>query len=258
MVETFVIIASKTDNAQRAKKYLLELYPESLINKNPEHGETIVVIGGDGFMLRTLKELMNMNTPLFGLNLGHLGFLMNPWNEKKLIDRINNAVSVHLNPLKMTATDKDGKIIVTHAFNEVTIFRNGSQSAQLSVRTNDEIELEDLRGDGIIIASPAGSPAYNYSARGPILPIGSGLLALTPINPFKPRAWRGAVLNNYANINITVHKHEYRPVTAYADTTEVPNVISVEISEDPNVSATIMFDPNHDIRSRIIRQQFEH
>jgi NAD+ kinase len=252
-----VVTASQTAAAQEAKKKLLELYPLFLHDKKPTSGDIIVALGGDGFMLRTLKNQRRQKNPIFGLNLGHLGFLMNPWQTDNLVERIQNAVTVSINPLKMTAVDKDNQTVTTHAYNEVTLFRQTNQSSHLHVHTNDEVQLQDLKGDGIIIATPAGSPAYNYSARGPILPIESKLLALTPVNAFHPRGWRGAVLHHYAQITISVLNSGHRPVIAIADTLEVPDVTSVHVEEDPSSAMNILFEPHHDIRSRLIKQQFQ-
>ena len=253
---SYPVLASETDVAQQAKEKLLQRYPENLRDGSPKEGETIILLGGDGFMLRVLKQFYKKKHPLFGLNLGHLGFLMNPWLADGLIERIQKAVSVEISPLKMIATDSNGDTISSHAFNEVTIFRHGSHSIHLDIMTDDGLKLENLQGDGAIVATPAGSPAYNYSARGPILPLDSQLLALTPINPFQPRGWRGAVLNHNAHIHIYVGKANYRPALACADTLEIPYVEQVEISNDPSANATLLFDPHHDIRTRILKEQF--
>ncbi|WGF89049.1 NAD kinase [Marinivivus vitaminiproducens] len=246
------IHASDTADAQRAAHELCERY--AMVPR--AQADVLVVLGGDGFMLETLHTLGDRRLPVYGMNLGTVGFLLNAFRSDGLVERIARAVPMPLHPLRMRAERCGGQTIDAMAINEVSLFRETRQSAVLSV-TVDEIErLGNLVCDGMIIATPAGSTAYNLSAQGPILPIGSRLLALTPINAFRPRRWRGALMPSTAKFRIEVHQPHKRPVSAVADYTEVREVCRVDVWEDRDTTLTLLFDPEHNLEDRIIREQF--
>jgi NAD+ kinase len=223
-----------------------------------EQADMVVALGGDGFMLQTLHAMLERRriVPVFGMNLGTVGFLMNDWRPEGLEERLVRARPFKVSPLVMTATTVDGERHLLPAINEVSLLRETRQTAKLEVRVNDRIVLPELVCDGILVATPAGSTAYNLSAHGPILPLGSRLLALTPISPFRPRRWRGAILPERTRISIRVLDPGKRPVSAVADQREVRDVAQVDIAIDRNRDLTLLFDPEHALDDRITMEQF--
>lgn len=245
-------VASGHDQAQRALADLTAKYD----SVPPSEAEAIVALGGDGFMLETLHAHMNDGIPIYGMNRGSVGFLMNEFNVDDLLERLQGAETTALHPLKMTAIDIDGKTHHELAINEVSLFRQTHQAAKLRISIDGKVRLEELIADGLLIATPSGSTAYNLSAQGPILPIGSPLLALTPISPFRPRRWRGALLSNAAHIKIEVIASEHRLVSAVADNRETRSVTEVLVEEDTETEYLMMFDPGHNLDERILVEQF--
>ncbi len=224
-----------------------------------EDADVIIALGGDGFMLQTLHAMLERRkpvVPVFGMNLGTVGFLMNEWRHHGLDDRLTRAKSFKVVPLSMTATGVDGRIHTLPAINEVSLLRETRQTAKLEVTVNDRVVLPELACDGILTATPAGSTAYNLSAQGPILPLGSGMVALTPISPFRPRRWRGAILPDKARIGIRVLDPGKRPVSAVADQREIRDVAQVDICMDRARELTLLFDPEHALDDRITMEQF--
>ncbi|MBY6091687.1 NAD kinase [Pseudooceanicola sp. 502str34] len=244
--------ASRGPLARSARAALVARYgdvPES-------EADVIVALGGDGFMLATLHRTQSLGAPVYGMNRGTVGFLMNAYHEDALIDRLGRAEEALVNPLAMTATRADGKEHRALAINEVSLLRQGPQAAKLRIHVDGKMRMEELVCDGALLSTPAGSTAYNYSAHGPILPIGSDVLALTAIAPFRPRRWRGALLPKRAHVTFEVLEHEKRPVMADADSRSVRNVVRVEIHSDPTVTHRILFDPGHGLEERLISEQF--
>jgi NAD+ kinase len=247
-------IASEAPEARRALTRLAKLYG----NADPETADVVVALGGDGMMLQTLHRFMLSGQPIYGMNRGSVGFLMNDFSEKNLIQRLVDAELTTIRPLKMTAIDHDGKKHQAVAFNEVSLLRQRSQAAKLEITIDGQSRLDELICDGLLVATPVGSTAYNLSAHGPILPIGSPLLALTPISAFRPRRWRGAILPHKAKVTLTVLEPQKRPVAAVADHLEVRDVARVEIVEDKKRSARILFDPGHSLAERVLNEQFKY
>ena len=224
----------------------------------PAQADIIVALGGDGLMLQTLHRNMRRRTPIFGMNLGTVGFLMNSYREDGLLPRLKRARQVTLTPLRMLAQDKRGRTFEVTAINEVSLLRSSRQTARIAVAVDGKKRLADLYCDGALVATPAGSTAYNLSAHGPILPLGAGLLALTPINALRPRRWRGALLPHESEVEFTVLDPRKRPVAAAADSVEIANVTKVTVTEAADISLTLLFDPEHDLEERIIKEQFDH
>ena len=222
----------------------------------PEDADCVVALGGDGHMLQTLHRFVSTGTPIYGMNRGTIGFLMNDYTEDGLPERLAAAELTSIHPLSMQAVDRDGKNHSAIAFNEVSLLRQRSQAAKLMIAVDGHPRMDELICDGILVATPAGSTAYNLSAHGPILPINSALLALTPISAFRPRGWRGAILPHQAKVTITVLESEKRPVAAVADQVEVRDVREVHIAEDRTRSAKILFDSGHSLAERVLREQF--
>ncbi|KQN26452.1 NAD kinase [Sphingomonas sp. Leaf33] len=248
------LVASPTAPAQAAAADLADAYDFVPV----EQADQVIALGGDGFMLQTLHMMLEgrRSVPVFGMNLGTVGFLMNEWRLDGLDRRLARAKPFKVSPLTMTATTIDGRTKVLPAINEVSLLRETRQTAKLEVTVNDRIVLPELVCDGILAATPAGSTAYNLSANGPILPLGSALIALTPISAFRPRRWRGAILPEKARIGITVLEADKRPVSAVADQREVRDVASVSIEIDHNRDLTLLFDPEHALDDRITMEQF--
>lgn len=223
-----------------------------------DEAEMVVALGGDGFMLQTLHAMLESRRilPVFGMNLGTVGFLMNEWRAKGLDARIDNAKAFAVNPLRMEAQTIEGERIVLPAINEVSLLRETRQTAKLEVTVNDRVVIPELVCDGVLVATPAGSTAYNLSAYGPILPLGSALLALTPISPFRPRRWRGAILPETARVQFRVLDAVKRPVSAVADQREVRDVATISISIDRAATLRLLFDPEHALDDRIAMEQF--
>lgn len=253
------IVADKTESAQASKRQLIEKF--GLIdlsgNHNAQDIDAIVAVGGDGFMLETLHLHIEDGTPVYGLNKGSIGFLLNEYSEKNLLERINNAVDSHIHPLEMKCTTIDGQVIYALAINEVSLLRTTGQAAKIKIKVDGITHMEELICDGVLVATPAGSSAYNYSNGGMILPIGSNLLSLTPISPFRPRRWRGGLLPNSARIEFEVQKFMRRPVKAMADNFEVDDIASVVVKLDTTRTIHLLFDQGHSLEDRIIREIFE-
>ncbi len=248
------LLVSPTDAAQDAAIRLNERRDWVDIDE----AEMVVALGGDGFMLQTLHAMLERRRilPVFGMNLGTVGFLMNEWRDKRLDERIEGAKLFNVAPLKMEATTIDGEHITLPAINEVSLLRETRQTAKLEVSVNDRIVIPELVCDGVLVATPAGSTAYNLSAQGPILPLGSAMLALTPISPFRPRRWRGAILTETARISFRVLDAVKRPVSAVADQREVRDVATVSVSIDKSQTLKLLFDPEHALDDRIVMEQF--
>ncbi len=245
-------IASQTAKSQKSLKSLTKVYGQC----DSDAADVIVVLGGDGFMLQCLHQLMHQSTPVFGLRRGTVGFLMNDYSEKDLVERIENAQKTVLHPLSMKAKTVGGTVIDSLAINEVSLLRQTKQSAHIEIRINNHTRIEQLVGDGVMVATPAGSTAYNLSVNGPVIPLGSEILALTPISPFRPRRWRGAIIPSHAEVSFVIRNHEKRPVSATADNTEVRDVIQVDIKEAKHISINALYDPLHNLEERIINEQF--
>jgi NAD+ kinase len=245
-------VAAKTTAARAAKAALEKRY--GLVS--PTDAEVIVALGGDGMMLQTLHRNLRRRTPIFGMNLGTVGFLMNQYRASGLPGRIRKARHVALTPLRMVATNVRGQRHEAIAINEVSLLRSSRQTARITVAVDGTCRIPDLYCDGAMVATPAGSTAYNLSAHGPILPLGAGLLALTPINAFRPRRWRGALLPRDAKVEFTILENRKRPVAAAADSVEVANVVKVVVTEAADIELTLLFDPEHDLEERILKEQF--
>ncbi|MGI9015518.1 MAG: NAD kinase [Euzebya sp.] len=245
-------VASNSPSAQSALRELSEEYG----NHPPDQAQVIVALGGDGFMLETMHRYMALGTPMFGMNRGTIGFLMNRFQAEGLPQRLAYAQLQDLPPLKMVANSEGGARLEAVAFNEVSMLRQERQAAKLRLIINGRERMEVLICDGIIVSTAAGSTAYNLSAHGPIIPIGSPMLALTPISPFRPRRWRGALLPSHAHIRVEVIERWKRPVSAVADHNEARNVVDVEISEDTEHSVGLLFDADHNLEERILTEQF--
>jgi NAD+ kinase len=245
-------VASDVTAAQRARRRLVRRYGDV----RPETADVIVALGGDGLMLATLQRFMNSGKPIYGMHRGTVGFLMNEFSENGLAERLAAAHVSVIHPLLMRARDAAGRVHRHHAINEVSLFRQTYQAARLRVLVDGKERLHELVADGIMLATPAGSTAYNLSAQGPIIPIGAPLLALTPISPFRPRRWHGALLPDRAQVTVEVLEAAKRPVAAVADHDEVRSVRSVEISMDHRISMHMLFDPGHSLDERILGEQF--
>jgi len=226
----------------------------------PEEADALVVVGGDGFLLHVLHRMLDTGrvVPVYGLNLGTVGFLLNSSKgSKPIAERLARARSVSVVPLVMTAQTRDGKEESFYAINEVSLLRETRQSAKLEVRVNGKVRMAELAADGVLVATPAGSTAYNLSANGPILPLGSGMLALTPLSPFRPRRWRGAILPDSAEVVFRVLEPDKRPVAAVADQKEVRDVSEVRIAVAREHQLTLLFDPGKSLEERIFAEQFQ-
>ncbi len=252
--EKIAFVASDSAEAQTALARLAQRYG----NRSASGADAIVALGGDGFMLETLRAHINDRIPIYGMNRGSVGFLMNEYNEDDLPERIQRAEVSHLHPLAMTAQTADGKTTKALAINEVSLFRQTYQAAKLKISVDGKVRLDELVCDGALVATPAGSTAYNLSAHGPILPIDAPLLALTPISPFRPRRWRGALLPNTAAIVFDVIEGEKRPVSAAADNIETRSVVRVEIQAAKKIDLFMMFDAGHNLDERILSEQFRY
>ncbi|MDR3718984.1 MAG: NAD kinase [Bryobacteraceae bacterium] len=245
-------LASPSRLAQDSRKHLVARYGDCA----PDDATLIVSLGGDGFMLETLHRLLGRNVPVYGMNCGSVGFLMNPLNQDDLLDRLARAQEAALRPLRMHAVTSTGAVEEALALNEVSLLRQMRQTAKLRISIDGVIRLHELMCDGVIMCTPAGSTAYNLSAHGPIVPLSANLLPLTPISAFRPRRWRGALLPSSAEVLFEVLESTKRPVSAVADYTEVRNVISVAVSEDSNLYSRVLFDPGQGLSERIIAEQF--
>ena len=245
-------VASKTEEAQAALVQMRSRYHEVALEK----AEIIVALGGDGFMLRTLHRHLALNRPVYGMKLGTVGFLMNQFHADGLNDRVARAQPTVLKPLVMQAVGESGSTTTALAFNEVSLLRQTKQAAHIRVSLNGAVKIEELMCDGVLVSTSAGSTAYNLSAHGPILPLGADVLAMTPISPFRPRRWRGAILRAGTEVKFEILDPYKRPVSATADSNEVRDVVEVTIRESREQTVTLLFDPEHNLEDRILNEQF--
>lgn len=254
MSAALALLASPTAPARAAEAELRALHDFVDLND----ADAVIALGGDGFMLQTLHMMLERRRilPVFGMNLGTVGFLMNDWSIAGLAERLAAAKAISVAPLRMTATTLDGQTRVMPAINEVSLLRETRQTAKIEVLVDERVVIDELVCDGALVATPAGSTAYNLSAQGPILPLGSAMLALTPISPFRPRRWRGAILPERTRITFNVIEPVKRPVSAVADQREVRDVSRVDIAIDPETALTLLFDPEHALDDRIAMEQF--
>lgn len=252
--QSLAFIHAETDDAQEAAARLAALYGQESIGE----ADVIVALGGDGFMLKALQDHMDSGRSIFGMNRGTIGFLMNEYSETSLRERIDAADPETIRPLVMVAETEDGRILEARAINEVSLFRQSAQAAKIRITVDGKTRIEELICDGVMVASPAGSTAYNLSAHGPILPLDAPLLALTPVSPFRPRRWRGALLPNRSEVAFEVLEAAKRPVNAVADHAEVKSVRRVTVRESRHSTATILFDPSHSWDERILVEQFRY
>jgi NAD+ kinase len=250
--DKIAFVASAHDEADAAKKALAARYGDA----DPAQADVVVALGGDGLMLQTLHRFRDSGKPIYGMSCGSVGFLMNEFVVDGLKERIAAAERAVIHPLAMEAVDAKGKIHRAHAINEVYLFRETYQAAKLRLSIDGKVRLAELICDGILVATPAGSTAYNLSAHGPILPLNATLLALTPLSPFRPRRWRGALLPDTARIEIAVLEPDKRPVSAVADHIEVRSVVAVRARMDKASSMIMLFDPGHNLDERILAEQF--
>jgi len=250
--DRIAFVASPGAEARAALAELAQRYG----NHEPHDADVVVALGGDGLMLQTLHRHMHSGKPIYGMHRGTVGFLMNEFSAHDLKARLAAARETVIHPLLMRATDVNGKVHIHHAINEVALFRQTAQAARLRILIDEHERMKELVADGILVATPAGSTAYNLSAQGPILPINAELLALTPISAFRPRRWRGALLPNTALVVIEVLEGEKRPVAAVADHDEARDVRRVEVLSDKTISMRMLFDPGHSLEERILSEQF--
>ncbi len=249
---SIAFVASQHDEAKIARTRLMRRYP----NVEPGEADVIVALGGDGFMLETIHQHMSRDVPIFGMNRGSVGFLMNAFREDQLVDRLAAAEPIKLHPLRMTVEDIHGGHHHGVALNEVSLLRQTRFASKLRIRIDGIVRMQEMICDGVLLSTPAGSTAYNVSVHGPILPLKSDVLALTPISPFRPRHWRGAILPHDVTVVVEVIRPELRSVSATADFTEVRDVTKVSIREDRTIGHALLFDPEHDLEERIINEQF--
>jgi NAD+ kinase len=252
--QAVAFISSGTLEAAAAQERLTVRYGATA----PETAEVIVALGGDGFMLQTLHAFMNTGKPIYGMNCGSVGFLLNEFNEDGLRERIAKALVTAVHPLAMHARDDLGRVHKAYAINEVSIFRQSYQAAKLRISIDAHVRLDELICDGVLVSTPVGSTAYNLSAHGPILPINAPLLALTPISAFRPRLWRGALLPDRVKVLIEALEVDKRPINVVADHTEVKSVVEVKVAQDRKAESLIMFDPDHSWDERILSEQFRY
>jgi NAD+ kinase len=251
-VDKICVLASPTTLAQESRDRLIARYGDAPFAT----ADVVVCLGGDGFMLETLHRTLAADVPVYGMNCGSVGFLMNAFQEDDLPARLARSQDVILHPLRMHAVTRQGVVEEALALNEVSLLRQLRQTAKIRITIDGRIRLQELVCDGVLVATPAGSTAYNLSAHGPIVPLSANLLPLTPISAFRPRRWRGALLPSTAEVVFEILEGEKRPVSAVADFTEVRDVASVAISEDRSVKSTILFDPEQGLSERIIAEQF--
>ena len=250
----FAFKAAHTTTARAECEKLIACYG----NHPMEHAEAVICLGGDGAMLETLHDILiqGFNKPVYGINCGSVGFLMNPIKKIDLSERLNRALAITLHPLRMKATSLHNETREALALNDVYLFRQTRQAAKIRIHIDHRVRLKELICDGILLATPAGSTAYNLSAHGPIVPLSGNLLPLTPICPFRPRRWRGALLPSSACVMFTVLEYEKRPVAAVADSFELRDITHVEVYEDRSLNVTVLFDPEQTLSDRIVIEQF--
>ncbi|MBH9537927.1 NAD kinase [Novosphingopyxis sp. YJ-S2-01] len=254
MIEGTALLASPTRMAREAREELLGRYEFVDL----EDAARVVVLGGDGYMLQVLHQMLENGRlkPVFGMNRGTVGFLLNSWRSDDLSDRLAKAKSFSVAPLRMSVTSASGETRILPAINEVSLLRETRQTAKIEVRIDDRVTIDEMVCDGVLVATPAGSTAYNMSANGPILPLGSAMLALTPISPFRPRRWKGAILPDRSRISFRILNADKRPVSAVADQREVRDITRVDIEIDRSRQLTLLFDPEHALDERIAMEQF--
>lgn len=250
--KTVGFVAARNAEAQDALQRLTERYE----HVDPAEADVVVALGGDGFMLRALHMAMDRRAPVYGMNRGSIGFLMNAYEEEDLIARLEKAQSADLHPLRMIAIDTNGEKHEALAINEVSVLRETRLASKIRIKVDNIERMSELISDGVLVATPAGSTGYNASAHGPIVPIGAELLALTPISAYRPRRWRGALLPQRSAVEIEILDYDERPVSAVADYYEVRNVKRVTISQDRSKTTTLLFDPEHNLEERIVKEQF--
>ena len=251
MTSKFHFLTNASIEAERTYQTLVSSFGQTGIDE----AEVIVAIGGDGTLLNALRKSEGRNIPVYGINKGSVGFLMNAPQLDNLVEKIEQAESVTIHPLSMDATDIHGNTFESIAFNEVSLLRQVRQAAKISISIDHVVRMDELICDGVLVATPAGSTAYNLSAHGPILPLKSEILALTPISAFRPRRWRGALLPSSAHIRFDILDPANRPVSATADEVEIRDVVSVEISQSP-ITKSLLFDQGHSLEERILKEQF--
>jgi NAD+ kinase len=252
--KTLAFVSSGTQEADAALRQLADAYG----NIETAEADVIVALGGDGFLLQTLRETMGTGKCVFGMNRGTVGFLMNEFRAEDLHERIAAADAEQVTPLEMVTLSTDGTTARALAINEVSLFRQSYQAAKIRISIDGKVRMDELICDGVMVATPAGSTAYNLSAQGPILPLDAPLLALTAVSPFRPRRWRGALLSNRSSVRFDVLEEEKRPVNAVADHTEVKSVTSVTVHEAPSLTTTLLFDAGHSWDERILVEQFRY
>jgi NAD+ kinase len=250
--QRIAFLASPTADAQDALAAMTARHGQCA----PEDADVVCALGGDGFMLQTLHRHGGLGRPVYGMKLGTVGFLMNQFGEDDLLQRLAAAEPAKLRPLEMRVQTESGASVASLAYNEVSLLRQTRQAAHIAIELSGQTRLDELICDGVMVATPAGSTAYNYSAGGPILPLGSGVVALTPIAPFRPRRWRGALLKADTEVRFRVLDPYKRPVSATADSHEVRDVVEVAIRESPDRTVTLLFDPEHNLEERILSEQF--
>ena len=243
---------AKNKKSQSVSEELLKLYGQVEIS----NAEVIVAVGGDGAMLSAMRQSIDFKIPVFGLNRGNIGFLMNRFEMGNLVERLKDANEIIVHPLEMKAIDSKNNEFIELAINEVSIFRRTHQSAIISIKIDNNEMLTELTCDGVMVATPVGSTAYNLSAHGPILPIGSEILALTPISPFRPRRWKGALLKNKSTVEFNIINPKLRPVSASADATEVINIKKVFVSQRPDINLRILYDKTNSMEDKYLKEQF--
>jgi len=253
-ISQIAFVSGESREAEEAVNLLKNRYGSASIEK----ADVLVALGGDGVMLQTLHATIDNPVPIYGMNFGSIGFLMNEYKEDDLLERLQIAEESIIHPLKLTAYDGSGSTLKALAINEVSLFRRSHQAAKLRISVDGRVRLEELICDGAMVATPAGSTAYNFSAHGPILPLAAQLLALTPISPFRPRRWRGALLSNKAVVDVEVLESAKRPVSAVADHIQFEDIRRVQISEAPDFSLRLLFDPGHALDERILTEQFHY
>lgn len=248
----FHFTASERPDAQDRYRLLAAQYGQHSM----EECDVVIALGGDGKMLHTLKSTFGNRKPVFGMNCGTVGFLMNEFRDDGLVERVEAAEETIIHPLEMRAEDCDGKVTMAHGINEISLLRETQQAARIRISIDGVTRLEELVCDGVLLATPAGSTAYNFSAHGPIIPLGSEVLALTPISAFRPRRWRGALVRNYSTVEFDIIDPEFRPVSASADSIRINKVKSVSVKQDESISLTILSDPGHGLEEKAMQEQF--
>lgn len=252
--EKLAFVSSARPEAKKALENITAVYG----NVDAAEADAIIPLGGDGFMLETLRRhlpLIKRGLPVYGMNQGTVGFLMNPFIVDGLHDRLKQATQTEVHPLKMKAETTAGEI-TDSAFNEVSLFRQSQQAAHIRISVDGRDRLDRLIADGVMLSTPVGSTAYNLSAHGPVIPIGADVMALTPISAFRPRRWRGALLSDHAKVRFEVLDPDKRPVSASADNTDIRNVLTVDIEQDRDTTLTLLFDEHHGLDEKILQEQF--